>query len=415
MGAFSIFGNKKKEKAVDGKSYYKRLGVYAMLAKYLCLLLALVVVLYGFSFRTDEINADNFRYLLSFLGTGETDTQTYNTIYFDNNETNRFALVRGDLAVVNNSGSAVYSLAGVRRSVDTGIKMDAPEVLSSAKYMYIYDLGGTDVVVKSTLETMQTIECGYPIRAAAATDNGYFAVVSEKKTSRSTVFVYDDSFRMVYDCSYGSLYTISADLNDSATRLVTASVDVENGEFVTTLYLYSLSTEDPIAKHVVTGEYPYRVAFGDGDAIVLLTDTACRFYDKDGVAVATVPFGNDGIIGYYIGGKYFLRQYPISALSSAVRLEVYSITDGTMVHWWDYGAGLRFAETHGHYLFTVSGEDFYVKQLQSGEERHVPDMGAAIDVLPLEEGKTLVLTDGTADMLNHGALFEKKGEESSWE
>lgn len=411
MGAFSIF-NGKKQKTADGKGYYRRISVFFALAKYLCLVLALATLLYGFSFRTDEINADNFRYLLSFLGDGETETQAYSTVYYDNNETNRFALVRGDLAVVSNSGVAVYSLAGVRRSVDTGFKMDTPEVLSSAKYMYIYDLGGTELVIKSTLETVESISYDFPLRAAAATDSGYFAVVSEKKTSRSSVFVYDDSFRVIYNCSYSSLYTLSVDLNDDATRLVTASVEAVGGEFVTTLYLYSLSAEEPLVKHSITGEYPYRVAFGDGGEIVLLTDKCCRFYGEDGGEVSVLDFGSEGISSFDLGGRYFLRQYPLSTLSAAVRLEAYSIADGSLVWQHDFDSGIRLAKTVEGYLFTSVDKTLTVTDIESGEERRTELEEEVTEILPVEEGKTLVLTEGAGSVLDYKNLFEMKGENS---
>ncbi len=411
MGAFSVF-NGKKQKVVDGKSYYKRISVFFALIKYLCLVLALATVLYGFSFRTDEINADNFRYLLSFLGDGETENENYNTIYYDNNETNRFALVRGDLAVVSNSGVAVYSLLGARRSVDTTFKMDAPEVISSAKYMYIYDLGGTKLVAKSTLETVQTLNYEYPLRGATATDNGYFAVISEKKTSRSSVFVYDESFREVYNCSYGSLYTLSIDLNADATRLVTASVEAVGGEFVTALYLYDLSKEEPLVKHSITGEYPYRVAFGDNGEIALLTDSRCHMYDKAGNESAVLDFGTEGISGCYMGGSYFLRQYSLSALTAGVRLEAYSLKDGKLKWSGDFESGLRVAETEGEYLFTADDKTLTVTHIPSGESRTHTTEETIMDLLPVEDGKSLVLTEGAGNVLDYKELLKMKGETS---
>ncbi len=415
MGAFSIFKGKKKGKKQDAGGYYRRLSFTFALLKFACLILALATVLYGFSFRTDEINADNFRYLLSFLGEGETETETYNTIYFDNNESNRFALVRGDLAVVSNSGVAVYSLGGLRRSVDTSFKMDSPEVMYSAKYMYVYDIGGTELVIKSTLETMETKKYDFPLRGAAATSNGIFAVISEKKTSRSTVFVYDDSFREIYNCSYGSLYTLSVDLDSEGKRLATASVESVGGEFVTSLYMYSLDSKEPKIQQTVKGEYPYRVAFGKDGEILLLTDKACRFYNSKGEQSAVLEFGTEGISRYGIGESYFLRQYPLSALSAATRLEVYGIADGKLVFSRDFDGGLRLAEVEGNYLFTAAGEELSVISLENGEERTLSTEGEVLALLPVEEGKTLTLTEGTGNVLNYKELFETKGETSEWE
>lgn len=411
MGVFSVFGGK-KPKTNDAKSYYKRLSVASAVAKYLCLFLCLALLLYGFSFRTEEINADNFNYLLNYIGEGETDVASYKTIYFDNNDTNRFSIVRGDFAVVNDSGSAVYTLAGLRRSVDSMLKMDTPQILSSAKYMYVYDLGGTDLVVKSSLETVHTVHYNYPIRGAAVTDSGYFALVVEEKTSRSSIYVYDDSFRVVYDCDYGSLYTLSVDLNKAGNRLLTASVEAEGGDFLTTLYMYSLEKEEPLAKQLIAGEYPYRVAFTENGGFMLLTDKCVRFYDKNANLSSTLEFGANGISTYHMGDRYFVRQYSISTLSAAVKVEVYDSANGNKVWENDYAEGTRLAKSFGNEVFVVSGNEITVVALDSDTQITEKAEGELVELLKIEDGKVLAVSKGMASVWDYGALLLKEGEES---
>lgn len=409
MGVFSVFGIKGKEKVKDGAAYYAHLHTVSAVLKYVCLVLCLAVLLYGFSFRGSEINSDNFNYLLTYLGEGEVDTESYKTIYFDNNDTNRFAIVRGNLAVVNDSGSAVYTLGGVRCSVDSTLRLDSPQVISGAKYMYIYDLGGTELVVKNALETLHTITYNYPIRGAAATDSGCFAVISEEKTSRSSVYVYDESFRLVYDCAYGSLYTLSVDLNATADRLLTASVEAENGEFVTTLYLYSTDSEEALVKQRIAGEYPYRVMFTENGGFTLLTDTCLRVYDKDADLTATVDFSDKGITKYSLDSTYFVRQYAISTLSAAVRVEVYGLSDGALVWAKDFENGVRLAKSCGGKVFIASGSELSIVFPAYGEECSVTCEDEAVDVLDIGEGKALIVFDGMAKSLDYNELLERKG------
>lgn len=409
MGVFSVFGIKGKEKVKDGAAYYAHLHTVSAVLKYVCLVLCLAVLLYGFSFRGGEINSDNFNYLLTYLGEGEVDTESYKTIYFDNNDTNRFAIVRGNLAVVNDSGSAVYTLGGVRCSVDSTLRLDGPQVISGAKYMYIYDLGGTELVVKNALETLHTITYNYPIRGAAATDSGCFAVISEEKTSRSSVYVYDESFRLVYDCAYGSLYTLSVDLNATADRLLTASVEAENGEFVTTLYLYSTDSEEALVKQRIAGEYPYRVMFTENGGFTLLTDTCLRVYDKDADLTATVDFSDKGITKYSLDSTYFVRQYAISTLSAAVRVEVYGLSDGALAWAKDFENGVRLAKSCGGKVFIASGSELSIVFPAYGEECSVTCEDEAVDVLDIGEGKALIVFDGMAKSLDYNELLERKG------
>lgn len=411
MGVFSVFGGKGKEKEKSGSAYYHRLSTVSAVLKYVCLILCLAILLYGFSFRGSEINSDNFNYLLTYLGEGEVDTESYKTVYFDDNDTNRFAIVRGNLAVVNDSGSAVYTFGGVRCSVDSTLRLDSPQVISGAKYMYIYDLGGTELIVKNALETLHTISYSYPIRGAVATDSGCFAVISEEKTSRSSVYVYDESFRVVYDCAYGSLYTLSVDLNATADRLLTASVDAEEGEFVTTLYLYSTDSEEALAKQRITGEYPYKVAFTENGGFALLTDICLRIYDGNANLKATVDFTDKGITGFNMDKSYFVRQYAISTLSAAVRVEVYSLADGSLAWAKDFENGVRLAKSCGENVFVASGSELFVVSSADGEERATVCEDEAVDVLDIGDGKALIIFGGMAKSLDYGALFERKGNE----
>lgn len=411
MGAFSVFKGKTKEETKDSGAYYRRLKTAFTICKLCCMLGVILLVLYGFSFRTDEINRDNFRYLLNSLGNDQVQSSEYQTLYFDSNDNNRFVLVRGDLAVVNSSGSSVYTLSGTRQSADSTLRMDNPELMSSAKFMYIYDLGGTELVVKNTLETVKTINYNYPIRAAAAADTGYFAVVSSEKTTRSTVFVYDDKYREVYKCSFGSQYTLSVDLGGDATRLLTASVFAEGGDYVTEVAVYSLSEKEPLVRRTVKGEYPYKACFTDS-GFALLTDVGCHFYDGSGEELSFLAFGDEGIDTYYMDRGHFIRQYSTSTMTSAEELEVYD-SKGNAVYKHSFADGVRFASCDGDYLFVISGINMLTVRLEDGEVKTTPAQTGVLKLLPVGDKKVLVLTEGTGNVFDYGALFIERDNEET--
>ncbi|MBR6594154.1 MAG: hypothetical protein IKK83_03100 [Clostridia bacterium] len=407
MGVFSVFGGGDKGKGDSGGAYYRRLSIRFTICKFSCLLLLILVVLYGFSFRTDEINMDNFRYLFNSAGSDNTQVQSYRTLYFDSSDSNRFALVRGDLAVVNNSGSAVYGLGGERKSADSTLRMDDPHVISSAKFMYIYDLGGTELVVKNTLETVSTLRFPYAIRDAVAADGGYFAVVSSEKTTRSTIFVYDDRYREVYKCSFGSQYTLSVDLNEDATQLITASVYSKDGIFVTAVELFSLSEKKALSSYSFEGEYPYRVYFTEDGGFMLMTDAGLRIIDSKGDGVAFLEFGDLGIDNYYMDGNCFIKQYSPATMSAEEFLEYYDAS-GKLVYENSYANGIRHVSRNGNYLFVISGSTMYMVRLSDGTVKETEAAENVLDTVFLEDGKVLILTAGTGSVLEYEKLFDEK-------
>ncbi len=412
MGAFSIFSDKKKKAEANNGTRYRRLGTITTISKLGCLLLLLVIVLVGFSFHTDEINMDNFKYLANALTGDSVQVVQYKSLYYDNSEHNRFALVRGDLAVINNSGSTVYSLSGERKSADAALKMDDPQVLSSAKFIYVYDLGGTELVIKNALETVKTIRYSYGIKGVSVTDSGYIAVASSEKTTRSTVFVYDDKYREVYKLSFGSQYTLAIDVNENANRLVTASITANNGIFVTELGLYSLTQKEPLKIMAFEGEYPYRAVFNENGGFMLLTDKAIRFFDESGEETAHTEFGISGIDSYYINDGYFIRMYSDAAMTAEEKLELYDGNSGKLIYSKAYPRGIRLARCYDKYLFVVSDGMLNAVRLEDEELRTAAAGSDVLELIPLEEDNLLVLTHGTGDVINCMELFVK-GEEVS--
>jgi len=413
LGAFSIFSGKKKKADTDSGTRYRRLSTAAMLGKFSVLLLGLLLVLWGFSFHTDEINMDNFKYLINSLNGDNVQTTKYSTLYYDKNEENRFAFVRGDLAVVNSNGSTVYSLSGERKSADSILKMDDPQVLWSAKYMYIYDLGGTEFVVKNSTETVKTINYNYPIRAAAANDSGFFAVASNEKTTRSSVFVYDDKYREVYKRSFGSQYTVAVDINEGAGRLLTASVYATDGNFVTELGLYPLKDESTLACLSFEGEYPYRVCFNNDDGFMLFTDKGCRFFDAEGKLISFTEFGLTGIDDFGINEHGFIRMYSSATMSAEETIELYDGKSGKLLYGDSYEKGVRLARCHGDYLYVVSDGLLYAVRLSDGEIRSTPVGLDVLELLTVEKDTLLVLTEGVGEVYEISGLFTEDKEESA--
>ncbi len=403
MSVFSVFTGKKKANN-ETQIHYKRYATAFMLTKYLCLILALVLLLYGFTFLTEEISMDNFRYLLSFITSDEKDVSEYKTIYYDNDADNDFAIVRGDLAVVNSGGSAVYSMSGNRRSVDTTLRMDHPIAMSSAKQFFVYDIGGTELVVKSSLETVTKLGFEYPIWALDVADNGVYAVASAEKDSRSTVFVYDEKNREFYKCAHGTLYTVSVALSSDAKKMLVAGVKSENGDFITTVRLYALDKEAVESELSVVGEYPQKICFRRGGGFILMTNKSCRFYDKNNGLVSEVVYGTEGISSFALNGDGFIRESNGTALSAAETLRYYD-ADGKLLLEKSFENGVKHSLEEDGYLFAVSGESLYVIRISDGAVRACPVPSDTLETMPVEAGKALVLTKGSAYALDYSALF----------
>ena len=122
MSAFSIFKDKKKQKKQQtptAEVYYTRLANRAKIGMFAVIIALISFCLLSYSFYPEELTVENFRYLLKFISFEQNeDVEVGSVISFDTDPTNKYAIVRGDIAVLSKSqGGRNCSIAGVRRDM----------------------------------------------------------------------------------------------------------------------------------------------------------------------------------------------------------------------------------------------------------------------------------------------------------
>jgi hypothetical protein len=249
MSAFSIFSSKRRKKQVTVptvEEYYLRLARRTTVVKFIIIMLLAGFTLFTFSYFKNDLTIDNFRYLLKFINLGSDNTANPDSaVYFDKDPTNKGEVLRGDLAIINNSGFSIYGFNGSKVFSDP-CKYDHPKMVSNSKNMIACDIGGYELRIYSCNDVTHSETFNYPIHALAASKNGTYAVVSSEKSYRSALFIYDEHFRVIYKYFSGDKYIDFVSVSPDGKEAITLMQYSKNGDLVTLLMKFSVDSEQPV-------------------------------------------------------------------------------------------------------------------------------------------------------------------------
>jgi len=263
MSAFSIFKDKRKQnkqQTPTAQAYYTRLANRAKIGMFSAIIALIIFCLLAYTFFPDELTAENFKYLLKFISFEQTEQAEVGAeIIFDSDPTNRFAIVRGDIAVLSKTQLTVYDTSG-QLLQRTPVKNDNPVLLTAGKNMIIYDLGGKQLDVYNSFSHVYSENFGYPVLGVSAAENGSYAVLSGAKNYRSAVFVYDANYRLTFSHYFPTEYSTAMQLDKSGQKVLVLSHISENGDYLGSAALFSTTAEEPLATFRYVGELPLALA-----------------------------------------------------------------------------------------------------------------------------------------------------------
>lgn len=408
MSAFSVFkdnrGKRSKPEIPTAESHYAKLARRISFIRYSCLVLVAAFAVYSFSFHSDELTLDNFRYMLKFINLGEeADTPKGNLIAFDGSSGNRGIIYKGDLAVLNESGLSITGWDGEILH-KTGISFDHPKMIENGINLFCYDIGGKDIRIFNSYSQVWSPETPfeYPIYWLSASKSGGFAVVSSAKSYRSAVYVYDSAFRLVYSRLFGDKYVDFVVLSDDGKEFITAAHHSENGNLVTIVSRFGTDSEEVLFSEKFIGEIPLGIYY-TSSGYCLMTSDALRFYNGDDTVNATVGFENRKLLSGKVFDDRALVLYGLEGLSGGTEAVVYR-NDGSVEFSKRFDTSLSDSLICGDSLYTVSPGRLSVFEIGSKSET-VYSVPTAYSSLTPDGERVILLSENQAEYF-YGDAFE---------
>ncbi|MBR2988037.1 MAG: hypothetical protein IKC63_08465 [Clostridia bacterium] len=271
----------KKTGVIYHNGYYRvarRLGVVRYLTLFVLMVFSLTLF---FAFRQD-MTLDHFRYLLrNFDFTPNASSTSGDTIHYNGDPDATFGFVSGGFATVTDTRVFVTDRSSSTTfSAYHGYR--EPRGVFSDTYMLLYDRGGSELSVYNAFSLIKSFSYEGTVIAAAAADDGTFAVaVTPSDGYYSVVYVYDRQMKCVNTISKYKYLTSLSLSRDGSTLLVGSRYPSESGAEAYELLTLEVGSKTPTVS-LTLSKTVYAAALSGSGGIMVLTEDEVQFYAEDG-------------------------------------------------------------------------------------------------------------------------------------
>ncbi len=267
-----------------------RLGILQVVL-YLSLFAFVVISLLA---NTQMVTYQNFYYFFRDLrASAETvDIFDARSLTYPTDEEQDFTLYRGGLAVAGNHAVTVFSATG-RQLLSTSVQYNDPTVVGAGKYLLVFESGGTQYSLYDSSAQLHTGKSEYPIRAAAVSDSGMYALITAGENSTSSVSLYNSRFQLMNRYNKSG-YVTSVAIDKKGERIAILSSVSGGGSFQTSVMIAKPGEGSAISDAVVSDSLGLSCAFTEADELSVLCSRGTVQLSRDGKKLSDQNF--DGLI-----------------------------------------------------------------------------------------------------------------------
>ena len=340
-----------------GDVYYATVSAGYKVAQRLLWLIFIFFMIFSITLNYKEITYDNFFYLLKdFSSAVDAESTNYETLSYESDSRQNFALYRGGIATVSPSGISAFTATG-RRTLRTDSVFSAPQVVCSDKYMLVYDTAGTSFAVYNSFARVYTETFSYPITNACFADDGRIAVVTREADSKTVVYIYNDDFEKLAKYRFDA-YMFDIAIDSDRDLLAFVYYGIGNGTGQTTVSFRDLDTLEESDSFELMGEFPLKSGFISKEKFAIVTDTAVRILDKnlDVGSAETYDYINGNVTGYCVSDNGVAVSVTTSSLTEIIAFN----SDGELLYNDFMNMGITDIGVFGEYIF-LQTEDGIVR------------------------------------------------------
>ena len=226
-------------------------------------------------------------------------------ILLDGETTLDVKLFQDGCAVLSRNGIAVYSSGGNKYNAFT-LRYSDPRLVTGDRWILCYDRGGNDWCLMDTFRILCSGTEAEPIISGAVSDDGYFALATEKFEYKGCVTVYNTKGTAL--ARWNSDTYLTDVLFTSENRATVISLLSEKERISTVFSLFDFREGKILSSATAPDTIPYGVAVKDGKVEMLASSGSWLF---DGTAVTAVRPYRDAVPGrFFQGSEATMINYP---------------------------------------------------------------------------------------------------------
>ena len=271
-------------------------------------LVAVLAVVLGAVLAAAYLDLSNFDSLRRALSYDKADAAGENTYDYDNDRTNRFALLGDRLLVVSTTRVSVLADDGSEVYAQE-VKLDSPAIALGGRTAAVYDVGGTTLYIlgeRGLVRDLST-ETENGIISAKLNSSDMLALVTDKSGYKSSVSVYNASGERVFTFNSSNRYMIDACVERGGKHVAVATLGSEDAMFVSTIRRYALDQETAVSACVLDDSLLYELS-SFGGTLVAVTDDRFLALSGDGSLGGSYDYAYPYLRGSTLGGTDSARS-----------------------------------------------------------------------------------------------------------
>ena len=305
--------------------YYIKIANKYRIFKYITVVIAMAVAMIMLTVFSSDITAENFQYLIKDLDiTGLSSDRTFGNVIYNGGSSSSFGIYKGELAIINTGSTMLYKPSGAL-SLSARNDFYNPKLLTSDKYMLVYDRGNTSCgyAVYNSFAALKSESFEYPITLAGLSDEGSYAIVTRDDSFRSIIYVYNRDFKRINAIKKDKYVTALA-FTDNGKTLATASVYDSGGDFVCEIMSLGVNSDTPDFTVTESGLTPLRMIWNNKGELCVLYSECAIVYDRDGKRKAEIDLSGLPGHSFALGESIMVSVYNNTVLGSDKTVNVYS-------------------------------------------------------------------------------------------
>jgi len=278
-----------------------RLGILQVLLYFT--LFAFVIL--SFISNTELITYRNFYYFFKDLNNSfeSISTEQVDSVTYATASEQSFALYRNGLAVAGNTSVTVFSETG-RQTLSQTVAYKSPVAEGAGKYLLVYELGGTQYSLYNSETQLFTGKSDYPIKGAAVSDSGMYAIVSSSEKYTSVVSLYNSNFSLINRYNKNG-YVMDVDINAGGEQIAILTSVQRDGLFHTDLMLHQPGTDGEGTTVSIGNALALQCAYTKAEGVGVLCSNGYSyvrdgassvFFAFDEKSILTADLGRDGTV-----------------------------------------------------------------------------------------------------------------------
>ncbi len=184
--------------------------------------------------------------------------------------------------LVNDSSVNAYNLAG-KIIFERPHSFSKPVVKFGDTRYILYGQGEKELSVNTVDETLYSLSFDGGVLCADISQSGVFAVATKTEGYDSSVAVFDKKNKKIYEWFSSDETINSVKLSKNGKNLAVATIKVEDGSFVSSLYVLEYNSANPISKRVYNDDVIYSLTTPSSNIFCVATSSTVSFlnFKKD--------------------------------------------------------------------------------------------------------------------------------------